>query len=113
MQRRYGIAELESPWSASVDAWTIAGSFRALLRMALRELERRRLIDLERMLSRKAVRSTLSGAPAQHVQDALRAVDRIHAHLRKPSPDLAIVSAELDALLNFWTDGWEGDDGSP
>src|SRR5687768_11137027 len=95
-------------WRHTPEVEEAAQRFAAIIERTLEHVTAERTMSARFLLSPTIALRVLAGIPTEHLRATVIAVARVRAHLSEDgSAAMVHAKAELESLLQFWTDGWK------
>jgi hypothetical protein len=95
-------------WRDTPEAEETARRVAALVKRTLDHVNAKRLVTARFSLTPRTVVRVLDGAPVSHIRHTVSAVARVESYLLQEGACVAEARMELEALFQFWSDGWRG-----
>jgi hypothetical protein len=96
----------EPNWRSMPEVEAAVQRFVTLIRRTLEHVDARRLNTAKFSMSPSTAMRVLVGVPAEELRETVSAVGRIQAHLSRDGTGAESAKAELERLLEYWTNGW-------
>jgi hypothetical protein len=93
-------------WRDTPEAEETARRVAALVKRTLDHVVAERFVTARFSLTPRTAVRVLDGAPVSHIRRTVSAVARVESYLLQDGACVVEATGELEALLQFWTDGW-------